>query len=153
MTMSIALFRREVGLLLLLAVFAACTEHPQVTIHAAAGPVHVPVELAVTPEARTRGLMYRRDLPSNAGMLFVFPQERPQQFWMRNTPLPLDLIFISAARRVAGVVADARPFSETMLGVPAPSQYVLEVHAGFAARHRIAAGDVVDFIHVPPPRR
>lgn len=144
------LYRRSVLPLLVLAAIAACTEQPQVTVHAAAGPVHIPVELAITPEARTRGLMYRRDLPSNAGMLFVFPQERPQQFWMRNTPLSLDLIFISAARRVAGVVADARPFSEEMLGVPEPSQYVLEVHAGFAARHRIAAGDAVDFVRIPP---
>jgi len=153
MTMRFALCHEKVALLLVLAAIAACTDHPQVTIHAADGVVRIPVELAVTPETRTRGLMYRRDLPSNAGMLFVFPQESLQRFWMRNTPLPLDLIFITAARTVAGVVADARPFSEDFLGVSVPSQYVLEVHAGFAARHRIAAGDVVDFIHVPPPRR
>lgn len=151
MTMRVLLFRREVGLLLLLAALVACTEQPHVTIHAAAGPVRVPVELAVTPEARTQGLMYRRDLPSHAGMLFVFPQESLQNFWMRNTPLPLDLIFITAAHRVAGVVADARPFSEDSLGVPVPSQFVLEVHAGFAARQHIAAGDAVEFVGVPPP--
>jgi len=152
MTMPFTLCRGKVTLLLALAVIAACTEHPQVTIHAAAGPVRIPVELAVTPEARTRGLMYRRDLPSNGGMLFVFPQESLQRFWMRNTPLPLDLIFITAAHTVAGVVADARPFSEDMLGVSTPSQYVLEVHAGFAARHRIAAGDAVEFVRVPSPQ-
>ena len=152
MTMPFTLCRGKVTRLLALTLIAACTEHPQVTIHAAAGPVRIPVELAVTPEARTRGLMYRRDLPSNGGMLFVFPQESLQRFWMRNTPLPLDLIFITAAHTVAGVVADARPFSEDMLGVSTPSQYVLEVHAGFAARHRIAAGDAVEFVRVPSPQ-
>ena len=152
MTIRLALCRGTVAMVLVLAVVAACTEHPQVTIHAAAGPVRIPVELAITPEARTRGLMYRRDLASNAGMLFVFPQESVQRCWMRNTPLPLDLIFITAAHTVAGVVADARPFSEDMLGVSTPSQYVLEVHAGFAARHQITAGDAVEFVRIPSPQ-
>ncbi|MBP1687306.1 MAG: hypothetical protein H6Q33_3449 [Deltaproteobacteria bacterium] len=127
----------------------ACTPRPEVVIHAATGPVRVPVEVVATPDARAHGLMYRRDLAPDAGMLFVFPNETPQHFWMKNTPLPLDMVFIGRDRQVVGIVADTRPFSTNPLGVAAPSQFVLEVHAGFCARHGIDTGARVDFIHVP----
>ena len=103
------------------------------------------VELARTAEERERGLMGRTDLAADAGMLFVFPYEEVQHFWMKDTPLPLDMIFISSRREVAGVVAEAKPFDTTTLFVDAPSQYVLEVNGGQAARHGIAAGSKVFF--------
>jgi uncharacterized membrane protein (UPF0127 family) len=110
--------------------------------------VAVQVEVADTPDARARGLMYRRDLPADGGMLFVFPSETEQQFWMKNTPLPLDMVFIGKELRIVGIVADTRPFTTTPAGVATPSQYVLEVHAGFCAGHGIAAGDRVEFLRV-----
>lgn len=131
----------------------ACTPSPQVIVHAGGTEVRVPVELAVTPQARTHGLMYRRDLPAEAGMLFVFPDSAPHRFWMKNTPLPLDMIFISEDLRVVGVVEDTVPFSTASVGVEEPSRYVLEVHAGFGARHGIRAGDRVELRQVPPPPR
>src|SRR5438105_86278 len=82
-----------------------------------------------------------RDLAADAGMLFVFPTESPQSFWMKNTPLPLDMVFIGADRRIVGIVVDTKPFSTNPLGVDAASQYVLEVHAGFCAQHGIAKGN------------
>jgi uncharacterized membrane protein (UPF0127 family) len=126
----------------------ACTQRPEVVIHSAGGPIHIPVEVVATPEARARGLMYRRDLAADAGMLFVFRNEMPQRFWMKNTPLPLDMVFIGKNRQVVGIVADTRPFSTNPLGVAAPSQFVLEVHAGFCARHRIETGAAVDLVRV-----
>ena len=108
----------------------------------------VTVEIAATPEARAHGLMYRRDLAADAGMLFIFPTASEQRFWMKNTPLPLDMIFIGANRRIIGIVADTRPFSTNSLGVGGLSQYVLEVNAGFSAKHGLAAGDLVDFVHI-----
>lgn len=117
-------------------------------IRSAHGPVAVKVEVADTPDARAHGLMYRRDLAPDAGMLFIFPAASEQQFWMKNTPLPLDMVFIGADRRIVGIVADTRPFSTNPLGVSAPSRYVLEVHAGFCASHGIATGDAMEFIGV-----
>ncbi len=131
-----------------LGILAACSHAPQVIVHSSRGPVTVKVEVADTPEARAHGLMYRQDLAADAGMLFIFPIESEQRFWMKNTPLPLDMVFIGHDRRIVGIVPDTRPFTTNQLGVPAPSQYVLEVHAGFCAAHGIAAGDSVDFVRV-----
>jgi len=97
--------------------------------------------------------MYRRDLAPDAGMLFVFPREMPQRFWMKNTPLPLDMVFIGRDRHVVGIVADTRPFSTNPLGVAAPSQFVLELHAGFCARHGINTGAAVDLVRIPSAER
>jgi len=92
--------------------------------------------------------MYRRDLGASAGMLFVFPNESDQQFWMKNTPLPLDMVFIGKQRRIVGIVPEARPFATSSLGVGVPSQYVLEVNGGFCARHGINTGDTVEFVRI-----
>jgi uncharacterized membrane protein (UPF0127 family) len=92
--------------------------------------------------------MYRRDLGANAGMLFVFPNESDQRFWMKNTPLPLDMVFISTQRRIVGIVPETRPFTTNPLGVGIPSRYVLEVNGGYCARHGINTGDTVEFIGI-----
>ncbi|MDZ7379397.1 MAG: DUF192 domain-containing protein, partial [candidate division KSB1 bacterium] len=113
----------------------------------------VPVEVADTPEKRTRGLMYRKDLPGNAGMLFVFPEPDVLEFWMKNTPLSLDIIFFDRDCRIVGIVERAVPFSTQPLGPGVPSQYVLEVHGGFARTHGIAVGQRAEFIHVPSASR
>jgi len=130
------------------ALLAACSQRPEVVIHSAYGPVTLQVEIADTPDTRARGLMYRRDLGANAGMLFVFPNESDQQFWMKNTSLPLDMVFIAKQRRIVGIVPEARPFTTNSRGVGVPSQYVLEVNGGFCARHGINAGDTVEFVRI-----
>jgi len=114
---------------------------PQVIIAARSGPeVAVRVELARTPAQREQGLMYRRELAPDAGMLFIFPEEGFPVFWMKNTLIPLDLIFINAASEVAGIVARARPESLDRLGVARPAKYVLEVNAGFCDLYHITVG-------------
>jgi uncharacterized protein len=112
-------------------------------------PVRVQVEVVNTPTGRAQGLMYRRELAADAGMLFIFPDERVQHFWMKNTIIPLDMLFIAGNRQVVGIVADARPMSTDPLGPNVPVRYVLEVNGGFASRHHIMVGATVEFVAVP----
>jgi uncharacterized membrane protein (UPF0127 family) len=106
----------------------------------ASGAIEVDVEVVQTPEARQLGLMHRKYLAPKAGMWFIF--ERPQQltFWMRNTLLPLDMIFVTSDFQVLGVVENATPLTDSPRSVPGNAQYVLEVNAGFARRNGIVAG-------------
>lgn len=114
---------------------------PTVTLHSSQGtPIPVSVEIVATPEKRSFGLMYRRDLPEDHGMLFLFPHEKPLSFWMKNTPLSLDIIFINSAHTIVNITANAKPFSEAPLSSSLPAQFVLEVNAGFCQRHDIKIG-------------
>ena len=109
------------------------------------------VELARTEPEREKGLMYRDHLATDAGMLFLFERPSIQTFWMKNTLIPLDMIFIGADHSVAGVVANAQPLTLTPRNVDEPSQYVLEIGGGLAARLGIRAGAHVDFHGVEGP--
>jgi hypothetical protein len=97
----------------------------------------IAIEIAETDSSRTRGLMDRTSLPSRGGMLFIFDEEAPRNFWMRNTPLPLDLVFVREDGSVVNVVKQTRPFSDAGIASTGPAQYVVEVRAGFASRHGI----------------
>ena len=103
------------------------------------------MELARTDEERGRGLMFREHLDADAGMLFLYEGEDIRRFWMRNTLIPLDMLFISADQRVVGIVENAEPQTDTLRQVGQPSQYVLEVNGGFAAAHGITASTPVEF--------
>lgn len=107
---------------------------------------HLPVavELAATEPARARGLMHREKLGAQDGMLFLFDEEQPLSFWMRNTLIPLDMLFIRSDGTIVGVVERATPGSEQLRGVRTPSRYVLEVNGGWTARHGVKAGDRVE---------
>ncbi|MFN0062472.1 MAG: DUF192 domain-containing protein [Myxococcaceae bacterium] len=109
------------------------------------GVAVVDAEVVDTEPLRRRGLMWRRSLAEGKGMLFVFPAPAAQGFWMKNTFIPLDMIFIDATQRVVGVVENAQPHSLVSRGVPTPSLYVLEVAAGFASRRGIRRGAKVRF--------
>lgn len=91
------------------------------------------------------GLQYRRELAPDRGMLFLFPVEETQTFWMKNTPIPLDMIFIDHDLRIVGIVEHAVPFSLESRSVGVPSQFVLEINGGLAKRYGIQAGDRVRF--------
>ncbi|RMH36812.1 MAG: DUF192 domain-containing protein [Deltaproteobacteria bacterium] len=122
-----------------------------VFVNAAGDERRVAVELAVTPAERRRGLMFRERLEPGHGMLFLFPREEVQSFWMKNTLIPLDMIFIRSDMTVAGVVERAEPRSLESRAVPTPSQYVLEVPGGWARANGIGPGAPVRFEGVPPP--
>jgi uncharacterized protein len=128
---------------------AAEARPPRVVVETARGEHHaVTVELARTDAERARGLMYRTALAPDAGMLFLFDETERHGFWMKNTPLPLDMVFVGEGGRIVGIVEHAQPFSEAPLGVDAPSRYVLEVNGGWCAAHGVAKGDRVRFENV-----
>ena len=122
---------------------------PQPRVHLGRPETAVNVAIADTPAERTRGLMYVQNLPMDDGMLFIFETEEVQSFWMRNTLIPLDMIFIKSDKTVVGVVANAEPLTLTPRSVGQPSLYVLEVNGGWAARHGVTTGSTVRFEGIP----
>jgi uncharacterized membrane protein (UPF0127 family) len=147
------------GLLVVLAAAggrcAPAPPSPRVAIFASNGSERaaVRVEIADDQAGRERGLMFRDHMDENAGMIFVFGASRVVYFWMKNTRIPLDMIFAGQDGRVVGIVADAKPYSEQTVGPGLPSQYVLEVNGGFCRRHGIAAGDWLRFSGFTPHAR
>jgi len=125
---------------------AGCRDRgPVAVIRGPGAAVEVSLEVAATPAERERGLMYRRSLAEGRGMLFVFDADGNQSFWMKNTLIPLDLLFIARDGTVVGIHANATPLSTANIAVGKPSRYVLEVPGGWAARHGVAAGAQVEF--------
>ena len=112
---------------IILLALLGCAHGPCVSIVGADGKPRatVAVEVASTASQREVGLMYRKHLDDNAGMIFVFPDAAPRNFWMHNTPIPLDMIFADANGVVLGIVANAEPFSDKLLGVEGNAGYVL----------------------------
>lgn len=104
----------------------------------------IALEIADTDSARTRGMMQRTGFPDDrSGMLFIFDREAVQSFWMANTPVALDLLFISADSQVVDIHKYARPFSADNITGKAPARFVLEVPAGFTDREGITETDRV----------
>ena len=118
------------------------------------GPHNFAIELATTPGERALGLMYRRALPTDAGMLFIYDQPQPLTMWMRNTIIPLDMIFIGADGKVHRIESHTEPFSTQLISSEGAVQSVLEVNAGTAATIGLKAGDEVvypDLDQAPKP--
>ena len=111
-------------------------------IETAAGRIDYRVEIADDDAERQHGLMFRTSMPDGHGMLFIFPQARPQAFWMRNTYMPLDIIYIGEDGRIVSIV-QGRPFDESPLPSGVPAIGVLEIYAGKAAEQGIRVGDRV----------
>jgi uncharacterized membrane protein (UPF0127 family) len=110
------------------------------------GGVHqVEVEVAATPDSRRRGLMWRTELAAGKGMLFLFPEEEVQSFWMANTLIPLDMLFITSRHQVVGIVERAVPESRASRSVGLPSQFVLEVPGGWCQSVGITKNSPVEF--------
>lgn len=111
---------------------------------ASKGGVHVfTVEIADTEAAREKGLMYRKSLPPGQGMLFDFHSDQPVRFWMKNTYIPLDMIFIRSDGRILNIAENTTPMSENEVPSAGPVQAVLEVRGGTARKLGIAPGDRV----------
>lgn len=102
------------------------------------------VEIADEPSERSMGLMFRNELAPNEGMLFIFDGPVTTTFWMRNTPLPLDIIFIDENRKII-TIGEGVPFSEAPIPASGPFLYVLEINAGRSAELGIQVGDQVEF--------
>lgn len=102
-------------------------------------------ELAVTEAEHARGLMHRVSLAHNGGMLFIFDNEEVRYFWMRNTVIPLDMIFIDSQKRVVNIHRGAKPMDETAISSRFPAKYVLEISAGLVSQCGISSGMKVRF--------
>jgi uncharacterized membrane protein (UPF0127 family) len=141
-----------IALIVLLATLPACRRSraaDSVEIVTGAGKtIPVAVELATTPDTRQLGLMYREHLDDGSGMLFIFPHTAPQSFWMHNTKIPLDILFIDDAGKIARLYPSTTPFSDESLPSAAPVRYVLEVPGGYCARNGIEQGDTVRVGHL-----
>lgn len=106
----------------------------------------IDIEVADNDQLRARGLMYRRTLPENGGMLFIQDMEEIQSFWMKNTYIPLDILFVNTAKKIVTIQANTTPLKEWNYASTEPALYVVEVNAGFTTRHGIRSGDGIEFV-------
>lgn len=111
------------------------------------------MEIADAPETRARGLMFRRDLPPERGMLFLFGSDRRLSFWMKNTPLSLDMLFIQSTGEIVAIVESTPPLSVAPISPPVEAASLLEVNAGTAERLGLAVGDRVRHPRLDGPER
>lgn len=128
---------------------ASCPKDPTGNLNLARGHIvfsdapgqpKVEVELATDPASRERGLMYRTGMPEDDGMLFSWPDERVRSFWMHNTCIPLDMLFIDAQGFIVGVLEQVPTLNDESRANPCPAAHVLELNAGWARAHGIVAG-------------
>lgn len=119
-------------------------ERTELTIETAAGEAHrFEVEVAQSMAQRARGLMFRESMAADAGMLFVYPAEQQIRMWMKNTVIPLDMLFVAADGRIVGIAEDTVPFSEEIVASSGPARAVIELNGGTARRLGIRSGDRV----------
>jgi uncharacterized protein len=129
----------------------ATLETVPLTVRTASGKAHrFTVEVARTPEEQARGLMFRESLPPDGGMIFPFDPPRPASFWMKNTVIPLDMIFIRADGTIARIAADTTPYSLDQVESGEPVAAVFEIAGGRAAQLGIAEDDRVEW-RTPKP--
>ncbi|WP_088183128.1 DUF192 domain-containing protein [Sphingobium sp. Z007] len=147
--------------LLALGLLAACSSPPPspennaqaqavvatlpVVIRAAKGVHRFDVEVAATPQAQEKGLMFRKELPENGGMLFPMDPPRTASFWMKDTLIPLDMLFVHTDGTIAFLNSNAEPYSRIPVSAGIPVAAVLELRGGRAAELGIAEGDVVNW--------
>ncbi len=105
----------------------------------------IDIEVADNEQMRARGLMYRKSLPEDAGMLFIFNREEMQGFWMKNTYIALDMLFVNADRQIVTIHMNTTPMKEWNYASTAPAQYVVEVNAGYCLKNNIKEGDYIEY--------
>lgn len=133
------------GWLFLIASVTLAAYQVPILIHAKSSIYTFNVEIADTADERALGLMNRTHLDSNQGMLFLYPAANPVSFWMKNTPLSLDMLFIDADGRIVNVAARTKPFDVTPINSAGPVIAVLEIIGGSAEKLGIKAGDKVEW--------
>lgn len=135
---------RDILLLVIVTLSLSCTSDGQTRRlkfeSEGKGTPKILVEVASTPSSREIGLMYRKSMEENRGMLFIFEDERPRNFWMKNTLIPLDIIFIDSNHQVVKVIENTEPYSTSPRLSEKPAKYVVEVNAGKAREWGIKEG-------------
>ncbi|WP_062014424.1 DUF192 domain-containing protein [Aureimonas sp. AU4] len=122
-------------------VFTSGSQGATATLTTATGEHAIEVEIADTDASRETGLMNRSSMPANHGMLFDFKQTRPVAMWMKNTIIPLDMLFLDERGRIVNIATNAKPYSLDVIPSSGPVRYVLELNGGAAARYGAKAGD------------
>jgi len=137
-------------LLVFLLLFSACkAKAPEIILQNKNGDkVSISVEVVKTKEARQLGLMYRKSMAKKSGMLFIFENERTHPFTMKNTYIPLDMIFINHDRKIAGIAHNTTPQTKGPYSIKKPSLYVLEVNAGFCRENKLKIGNSIVFKNI-----
>ncbi|MBO0903842.1 DUF192 domain-containing protein [Jiella sonneratiae] len=139
----------------LVAVFAAgyfafaAGDLSKAVLHTATGDHEIMVELALTPKEREVGLMNREELAADHGMLFRFDETRDVAMWMKNTLIPLDMLFMDETGKVVRIKTNAQPLSLDIIPSGQPVRYVLEINGGAAARYGVSIGDRLDNETIP----
>jgi len=105
----------------------------------------IAIEIADDDAQRTRGLMYRKHMKDDRGMLFVFQSPAPRKFWMKHTIIPLDILFVRADGAIAAIAEHTTPYSEAGIDCNEETLYVVEVNAGYCAAHGIRPGDSIEW--------
>ncbi len=105
----------------------------------------IDIEIANTAKEIEQGLMYRQKMDTDKGMLFIFPNMELRGFWMKNTLIPLDIIYVDAGKMIVSIQKNTTPLSEKSLPSEGQAQFVIEVNAGFTDRYNLVPGDKIDF--------
>ena len=121
----------------------AQAEHNKLTVVTASGRHEFNVDVMRSQADLEKGLMFRKSIPADYGMLFDFQREQTIMMWMKNTYIPLDMLFMDKTGKVVGIIANAQPMSEKILTIPVPTDAVLELQGGAAARIGVKVGDTV----------
>ena len=105
----------------------------------------ITIQIADNNAERAEGLMWRKYMPENEGMLFIFGDQELLTFWMKNTYIPLDMVFANKEGKIVRIYPDAAPLSEASISSNRPAKYVVELNAGVCAKYGINVGDKIEF--------
>lgn len=105
----------------------------------------VNIEVSDEDRERAQGLMYRSHMGDDQGMIFIFPRSEPQSFWMKNTKIPLDIIYINEQNEIVKIYKQTKPFNTTSLPSGKNAMYVVEINGGLTDKYGISEGDVIEF--------
>jgi uncharacterized membrane protein (UPF0127 family) len=142
--LAVPAIRLLVAALVLLGVAACSSGEDRLVLHTGKGDFAFTVEIADTNEERAKGLMFRNELAADAGMLFDYGKEQETSFWMQNTLIPLDMIFIGADGVVKNIHVNAKPLDTTPIPSGVPVRFVLEIPGGRSREIGLAVGDRVE---------
>jgi uncharacterized membrane protein (UPF0127 family) len=109
---------------------------------------NIDIEIAEDDRARALGLMHRYSMKADQGMLFIMDKEETQSFWMKDTYIPLDILFVNSSMVIVKIQRNNQPFSQQSIPSIQPAKYVVEVVAGFCNKHDIKEGDRIDFTRI-----
>lgn len=129
--------------------FAIAQDLSTGTLVTSTGSHELAIEVADTPQLRATGLMNRQSMPADQGMLFVFENSRPITMWMKNTYIPLDMLFLDETGTVTHVKTNTTPLSEAVISSNGPARYVLELNGGTARRLNVSKGDRLEHERIP----